>query len=280
MSKSTTIFKLGKTTIGDGHFAVIAGPCSIESEDQLLKTAQFVKEHGACGLRGGVYKLRTKPGTFQGLGNEAYNYVKTAKKETGLPFVAEITDPRQINELYEVCDMFQVGARNMHNYALLKELGKIDKPVLLKRGFAGLISEWLYAAEYIRIEGNNNVALCERGIRTFESAYRNTFDINAIAYVKQNSDIPIIADTSHGTGHCDLVKPIAMAALAAGADGLIVEVHPNPEVAKSDKDQALTFDMFKSLMDGLNQVAGGMGKKITTLNNDNNSRSFQPEITL
>ncbi len=263
MSKKTTTFKLGNTTIGDGNFAVIAGPCSIESEEQLLSTAQFVKEHGACGLRGGVYKLRTRPGTFQGLGQEAYNYVKVAKEKTKLPFVAEITDPRQVSELYEVCDMFQVGARNMHNYALLKELGKIDKPVLLKRGFAGLISEWIYAAEYIRIEGNNSVALCERGIRTFETAYRNTFDINAIAYIKKHSDLPIIADTSHGTGERELVSPVALGALAAGADGLIVEVHPNPSVAKSDKDQALTFDDFKTLMSNLNTIAKAMGKEIT-----------------
>lgn len=263
MSKKTNTFKLGNSLIGDGNFAVIAGPCSIESEEQLTKTAQFVKEYGACGLRGGIYKLRTKPGTFQGLGNEAYNYVKVAKEKTSLPFVAEITDPRQINELYEVCDMFQVGARNMHNYALLKELGKIDKPVLLKRGFAGLISEWIYAAEYIRIEGNNSVALCERGIRTFETATRNTFDINAIAYIKKHSDLPVIADSSHGTGDCDLVKPVAMAALAAGADGLIVEVHPDPTVAKSDKDQALTFENFKSLMDGLSRIAKAMDKTIT-----------------
>ena len=258
---STSIVKFGDYAFGDGSFNVIAGPCSIESEKQLLSTSEFILKHGAMGLRGGTYKLRTQPDAFQGLGSESFKYIKEAKKQFNLPFVTEVTDPRQISDLYEICDMFQVGARNMHNYALLKELGQIDKPVLLKRGFAGLIKEWLYAADYVRIEGNDNVILCERGIRTFETATRNTFDINAVAYIKKHSGLPIIADSSHATGDCDLVKPIALAALAAGADGLIVEVHPNPEEAKSDKDQALTFSQFESLMLDVDKLCKALDRK-------------------
>ena len=179
-----------------------------------------------------------------------------------MPFISEITDPRQIADMMDFVDVFQVGSRNMHNYALLKELGQTDKPVLLKRGFAGTIKEWLLAADYVVKGGNENVALCERGIRTFETATRNTFDINAIAYIKQNSSFPVIADTSHGTGETSLVTPVALASAAAGADGLLIETHPNPAEAQSDGFQALNFDQFEDLMTSLPKVLEAVGKKM------------------
>jgi 3-deoxy-7-phosphoheptulonate synthase len=240
----------------------MAGPCSIESEKQFRETAEHVKTYGAHILRGGMYKLRTSPESFQGLGSDAFGLVKRIKSEVGMPFISEVTDPRQIADMMNFVDVFQVGSRNMHNYALLKELGQTDKPVLLKRGFAGTIKEWLLAAEYVCKGGNENVALCERGIRTFETATRNTFDINAIAYIKQHSQFPVIADTSHGTGETSLVTPVALAAAAAGADGLIVETHPNPSEAQSDGFQALNFDQFQSLMESLPKVLEAVGRKM------------------
>ena len=213
-------------------------------------------------LRGGIFKLRTSPDSFQGLGSEAYECVKFVKESTGLPFVSEVTDPRQISDLEPLLDAYQVGSRNMHNYELLKELGRTDKPIILKRGFSGLIKEWLLAADYIIKSGNENVVLCERGIRTFENATRNTFDVNAIAYVKENSDIPIIADPSHGTGKASLVKPVALAAIAAGADGLMIEVHPQPSKALSDGFQTLNFNEFKSLSDDIKQMLPLFDKKL------------------
>lgn len=254
------VVKIGNHSVGGGHFSVIAGPCSIESEDQLLETSKGVKSLGAHVLRGGIYKLRTKPDTFQGLGSAAYELVKKAKKETGLGFVSEVTDPRQIGDLYSVVDAFQVGSRNMHNYELLKELGGTDKPIILKRGFSGLIKEWLHASEYITKNGNQDVILCERGIRTFESATRNTMDLNAIALLKEQTDLPIIADPSHGTGKTSLVTPLALASAMAGADGIMVEVHPNPAEAKSDGFQALNFSEFETLMKKLSQLMPIVGK--------------------
>jgi len=250
----TNIVPFGPVNIGGSKFTVIAGPCSIESEEQLVSTAKFVKSKGASILRGGVYKLRTSPKSFQGLGQSAFDLVKLAKQETNMPFISEVTDPRQISDLYDLVEVFQVGSRNMHNYELLKELGKTDKPILLKRGLAGLIKEWLLAADYITSQGNDKVVLCERGIRTYETATRNTFDINAIAHVKQFTSFPVIADPSHGTGVKELVAPISMAAAAAGADGLILEVHPNPSEAKSDGEQALTFSDFDQIMQDLNKL--------------------------
>ncbi len=258
----TQVVNFGNVAIGGDQFVVMAGPCSIESQQQLESTAQFVANHKARVLRGGVYKLRTSPKSFQGLGQEAVQLVKAVKKNVDLPFISEVTDPRQISDLNEVIDVYQVGSRNMHNYELLKELGKTDKPVLLKRGFAGFIKEWLLAAEYITEQGNQNVVLCERGIRTFETATRNTFDINAIAYIKQNSPFPIVADPSHGTGVSSLVEPISLAAAAAGADGLILEVHPNPQEAKSDGQQALNFDNFSNLMNKLENLLKALGKSL------------------
>jgi 3-deoxy-7-phosphoheptulonate synthase len=262
MKNFTTQVQVGQFRVGGPDFVVMAGPCSIESLEQFTETAEFVKDNGALMLRGGMFKLRTKPETFQGMGKDAFSIVREVKKRTGLPFISEITDPRQVSDFSELVDVFQVGSRNMHNYALLKELGQVNKPVLLKRGFSGLISEWLYSAEYLVKHGNPSVILCERGIRTFETATRNTFDLNAIAYVKEHSHFPVIADPSHATGATALVTPMALAAAAAGADGLIVEVHPRPSEALSDADQALTLPMFKEMMTKLERVLNALDRKL------------------
>src|SRR5262245_16622185 len=241
MNHRTRPVKVGASVVGEGGFSVFAGPCSVESIEQFGETAEFVKRHGGIGLRGGIFKLRTDPKSFQGLGERAYDIVKQVKTATGLPFVSEVTDPRQISDLENVVDMFQVGSRNMHNYALLKELGHSKRPIMLKRGFAALVKEWILAAEYVVQAGNENVILCERGIRTFETGTRNTFDVNAIVLAKMNSPFPVIADPSHGTGDSKLVMPVALAAAAAGADGLLVEIHPDPSKALSDGYQSLNF---------------------------------------
>jgi len=261
MNHRTTPVKIGHALVGNGGFSVFAGPCSVEGMDQFSQTAQFVKGHGAVGLRGGIFKLRTNPNSFQGLGQQAYEIVKTVKAQVGLPFVSEVTDPRQISDLENVVDMFQVGSRNMHNYALLKELGHSRRPVMIKRGFSALIKEWILAADYVVQAGNANVILCERGIRTFENATRNTFDINAIAYAKQNCSYPILADPSHGTGIADLVTPVSLAAAAAGADGLLVEVHPRPAEALSDGYQSLSFPQFETMMTKLEKVLSALGRR-------------------
>ncbi len=229
-------------------FSLIAGPCSIESEEQLSSISSHIKQQGVTFLRGGVYKLRTNPSAFQGLGADAYDLVKKVKANTGLPFVAEITDPRQVEELDQFVDMFQVGSRNMYNYSLLKDLGKINKPVLLKRGFSATIDEWINAAEYIRAGGNPHVILCERGIRSFDSKTRNVLDLAAVSYLKQHTDFMVFVDPSHATGRRDLVIPMAKAAVVSGADGIMVEVHPEPAKALSDGPQALTFDDYTLLV--------------------------------
>lgn len=262
MKPQTRSVKFGNHEIGGSSFSVIAGPCSVESEEQFLTTAQSVKAQGASFLRGGIFKLRSHPDSFQGLGADAYRIVRYVKEKTGMPFISEITDPRQIEELMDVVDAFQIGARNMHNYALLKELGQIDKPVLLKRNFGALIKEWIYAADYISKAGNENVILCERGIRTFETATRNTFDLNAVAYVKAHSHYPVIADPSHGTGDSRLVTPMALASAAAGADGIMIEVHPNPKEAFSDGFQSLDFQQFTQLMTSLKGLLSALGKPL------------------
>jgi 3-deoxy-7-phosphoheptulonate synthase len=278
MINNLSSVQVGPYKIGGPDFVVMAGPCSIESLDQFSQTAEFVKEHGAVMLRGGMFKLRTNPETFQGMGSDAFSIVREVKARVGLPFVSEITDPRQVEAFAELVDVFQVGSRNMHNYALLKELGQVNKPVLLKRGFSGLISEWLLSAEYLVKHGNPNVVLCERGIRTFETATRNTFDLNAIAYVKQNSSFPVIADPSHATGQTSLVTPMALAAAAAGADGIIVEVHPNPAVALSDGAQALTLPLFSELMTKLEKLLTALDRPLqkpvgtNTLHTQGNAR--------
>jgi 3-deoxy-7-phosphoheptulonate synthase len=241
-------------------FSMIAGPCSIESYELFLEVARAVKKQGATALRGGIFKMRTRSDAFQGLGGEALPIVKQVKEDVGLPFVCEITDPRQIAVLDEVVDVFQVGARNMHNYELLKELGKLRKPVLLKRGLAAYLDEFLAASEYVIKAGNSQVILCERGIRTFERSTRNTLDLSAVPYLKQKTGLPVIVDPSHGTGVRSLVSPMAWAAAAAGADGIIVEVHPRPQEALSDAEQALTIEDFQVLVPRLNRILEAMDR--------------------
>jgi 3-deoxy-7-phosphoheptulonate synthase len=225
-------------------FALIAGPCGVESEKQTIITAQKVKEAGANMLRGGAFKPRTSPYAFQGLGLEGLKILEKAKKETGLPIVSEVIDPRDVSWVSEFIDVLQIGARNMQNFSLLKEVGRTKKPVLLKRGMYSTLSEWLNCAEYILAGGNPNVILCERGIRTFETYTRNTLDLNMVPAVKEVTHLPVIVDPSHGTGRLSLVEPMCLAAIAAGADGLIVEVHYNPAEALSDKDQTMDPKMF------------------------------------
>ena len=262
MKSSDHKVKVGNVEVGGNQFVVIAGPCSIESEQQLLTIAESVKNSGAHFIRGGVYKMRTSPDSFQGLGSEALKHIKLVKEKLGVPFISEVTDPRQIPDLYETIDVFQVGSRNMYNYALLKELASYDKPVLLKRGFSALYDEWIKAAEYIANKGNQNVILCERGIRTFETGTRNTLDLNGVAYIKSKTNIPVLVDPSHGTGARDLVIPMSLAGAAAGADGLIVEVHHNPSEAKSDGFQALTLEDFDQLMFKLEKVLDALDKPL------------------
>ena len=249
-----TQVKIGNIEVGGPRFTVIAGPCSIESETQFKDTATSVKKSGASILRGGIWKMRTSMNSFQGLGHEAFDLIKKVKTEANLPLVSEVTDIRQIEEIHHIVDAYQVGARNMHNYALLKELGRQPKPVLLKRNFSAFIDEWFKSADYIIKGGNDQVILCERGIRTFETATRNTLDLNAVVYAKKHSQLPVIVDPSHAVGISDLVPSLCYASAAAGADGLIVEVHPNPSLALSDGPQSLTFESFEKMMKQLEKV--------------------------
>ena len=262
MKQSYKVVKVGSRSVGGGPFSVWAGPCSVESFEQFSETARLVKRLGGAGLRGGLYKLRTNPESFQGLGREAYDFVRRVKTELALPFVSEVTDPRQIADLMNVVDVFQVGSRNMHNYALLKELSQIQKPILLKRGLAATFKEWMLAADYLVKGGNEEIILCERGIRTFETATRNTFDVNVIALAKQETPFPVLADPSHGTGIAALVTPVSLAAAAAGADGLLVEVHPDPAHAKSDGYQSLSFPQFENLMTQLPKVLAALDRRL------------------
>lgn len=256
------VVQIGKIKIGGPEFTVIAGPCSIESEQQFSATALSVKASGAALLRGGIWKMRTSPSAFQGLGSEAFSMIKKVKDLSGLCLVSEITDIHQLEQTAEVVDAFQIGARNMHNYSLLKELGKQKKPIILKRNFSAYIDEWIKAAEYITNGGNPNVILCERGIRTFETATRNTLDLNAVVYAKTKTQLPVIVDPSHAVGISELVTPLCYAAAAAGADGIIVEVHPNPIEAKSDGPQALTLDQFDKMMKQLEKVLAAFDRKL------------------
>jgi len=255
------IVDVGGVEVGGDRVVIIAGPCSVESLEQTLEVARVVKRLGAHMLRGGAFKPRTSPYSFQGLGEEGLKMLVRAREETGLPIVTEIMDPRDILlfKKYDV-DVFQVGARNMQNYTLLKELGRIDKPVLLKRGFSATIDEWLGAAEYIALGGNRRIILCERGIRTFETHTRFTLSISSIPLVKKLSYLPVIADPSHATGRRDLVIPVARASIAAGADGVIVEVHISPEKALSDGPQSLTVKDFEELVRDIKKVAEALGR--------------------
>jgi 3-deoxy-7-phosphoheptulonate synthase len=250
-----TIINVRGIRIGGGEFVVMAGPCSVESEEQLMATARAVKAAGAQILRGGAFKPRTSPYQFRGLGEEGLKLLKAASQETGMPVITEVLSERDVDLVAQYADILQIGARNMQNFALLEEVGRAQKPVLLKRGLSGQIQEWLLCAEYILSAGNKQVMLCERGIRTFETATRNTMDVSAIPLVKRLSHLPVIADPSHGTGKWYLVDPLAKASAAAGADGLLIEVHPNPDHALSDGPQSLTFESFQKLMDGLRRLS-------------------------
>lgn len=250
--------------IGGPGVVMIAGPCSIESEGHLRETAFAVKQSGATLLRGGVFKMRTNPDSFQGIGTPAFEFLNRVKADVQLPMVCEITDPRQIELMLESVDMFQVGSRNMYNYELLKELGRLNRPVMLKRAFAATIDEWIHAAEYVVKGGNDQVVLCERGIRTFETATRNTLDLNAVAWIKAHTDFAVVVDPSHGTGRRELVMPMALAGIAAGADGLICEVHPVPDKALSDSFQALSFENFAELCERVGVLADALGRPLIT----------------
>ncbi|NMA82930.1 MAG: 3-deoxy-7-phosphoheptulonate synthase [Epulopiscium sp.] len=258
-----TVIDLGNTTIGGNEFVIMAGPCAIESKDQLFQSAYGVKAGGAQILRGGAYKPRTSPYAFQGLEEEGLEYMAEAKKETGLSIVCEVTSSAAVEAAAKYVDILQVGARNMQNFHLLKEVGKTGLPVLLKRGLSATIDEWLNAAEYIMSEGNPNVILCERGIRTFETATRNTLDLSAVPLIKSKSHLPIIVDPSHATGIRDLVPALSKAAIAAGADGLMIEVHPNPSKALSDGPQSLTPAAFQTLCQELQPFIHLMGKEFS-----------------
>ena len=241
-----TVVQVGNVAIGGGNFAMIAGPCSVESENQILTIAHAVKDGGAHILRGGAFKPRTSPYAFQGLGAEGIALLQMAKQVTGLPICTELTNIHQL-ELFRDVDMIQIGARNMQNFELLKEVGRTQKPILLKRGLANTMKEWLMSAEYIMAGGNENIILCERGIRTFETYTRNTLDLSAVAVLQELSHLPVIVDPSHGTGKASLVPPMALAATAAGAQGLILEVHNDPAHALSDGAQSLTTEAFAAL---------------------------------
>jgi 3-deoxy-7-phosphoheptulonate synthase len=257
-----TLVRVGDVVIGGDEVVVMAGPCSVESEEQLLETARAVKGAGARVLRGGAFKPRTSPYSFQGLGVQGLRLLAKAREETGLPVITEVMTAEDVDLVATYADILQIGARNVQNFKLLHAVGKVNKPVLLKRGFATTYEEWLLAAEYILAGGNKQVILCERGIRTFETYTRNTLDLAAVPVIKRLSHLPIIVDPSHGTGKWHLVTPMALAAVAAGSHGLLVEVHPNPEQALSDGPQSLTPDNFRQLMDGVRMIAQAIGKKV------------------
>ena len=255
-----SIIKVGGEEIGATKIVTIAGPCSVESSEQVMETARAAKKAGASMLRGGVFKPRTSPYDFQGIGETGLQILAKAREETGLPVVTEVLEPSKVELASKYADMLQIGARNVQNFSLLRAVGKSGKPVLLKRGMMTTIDEWLQAAEYILLEGNPNVVLCERGIRTFEKATRNTLDLAAVPVLKNRTHLPVIVDPSHATGRTDLIAPMARAAIAAGADGLMIEVHPNPEKALSDSSQQLKPQEFAKLMEELAPVARSVGR--------------------
>ena len=263
------VIEVAGRPIGGGSFGLIAGPCAVESREQTLASAHACKAAGATALRGGAYKPRTSPYAFQGLGKPGLDILAEAREETGLPIVTELMDVRQLEDVLEVADMIQLGARNMQNFDLLREVGRTNVPVLLKRGMAATIEEWLLSAEYIAREGNSDIVLCERGIRTFETAYRSTLDISAVPAAKQHTALPVIVDPSHAAGKRDLILPMARAAVVAGADGLIVEVHPAPENALCDGPQALHAETFgawvadvRRCIDLMGMVLSGGGAQV------------------
>ena len=257
-----TIVDVNGDKVGGGNFAVMAGPCSVESEAQIVEVAKAVQSSGAAMLRGGAFKPRTSPYSFQGMGVQGLKLLLEAKAETGLPIVTELMSPKYCELFEEKVDLVQIGARNMQNFDLLKEVGKMSKPVLLKRGLSSTYEEWIMSAEYIMSEGNQNVILCERGIRTFENYTRNTLDVSAIPAIKRMSHLPIVVDPSHAGGYSWLVEPLALAAIAAGADGLIIEVHNNPAKALCDGQQSLTPIQFDELMEKAQKMTAMLGKQI------------------
>jgi len=260
--KEQTVIRVGSEQIGGARIAVMAGPCAVENKTLLVEIAKEVKNAGANFIRGGAFKPRTSPYAFQGLEEEGLRYLADARERTGLPVVTEVMDPRDIEMIVRYADVLQIGARNMQNFRLLKEVGLCKKPVLLKRGISATIKEWLMSAEYIMSGGNHSVILCERGIRTYETATRNTLDLSAVPVLKQMTHLPVIVDPSHAVGKWDLVAPMAKAAVAAGADGLIIEVHSNPEEALCDGEQSLKPKSFKQLMDELRPIAKAVGREI------------------
>lgn len=251
----SSVIDIKGVEVGGESLVMMAGPCAVESEEQLFKTATFLKGQGVQFLRGGAYKPRTSPYSFQGLGEEGLKLLAQVRKETGLLIVSEVVSNDSLEKAIQYVDVLQIGARNMQNFDLLQHVGKSKMPVVLKRGLSSSIEEWLNAAEYIMGEGNYNVILCERGIRTFETYTRNTLDLSSVAVIKETSHLPIIVDPSHGTGKWNLVTPMARAGIAAGADGLMIEVHPNPQVALSDGNQSLNFERFTTLMDEIRKIA-------------------------
>jgi 3-deoxy-7-phosphoheptulonate synthase len=258
-----TVLEIGGRKVGGDHFALIAGPCTVESRDQTLETARIVKAGGASLFRGGAYKPRTSPYSFQGLGQEGLRMLAEAKAQSGLPVVTELMDARDMEAVIEVADVIQLGARNMQNYTLLSEIGRSNVPVLIKRGLSSTLEELLMAAEYVLKEGNESVMLCERGIRTFETAYRFTLDLMAVPVLKELTHLPVIVDPSHAAGRRDLVEPMSLAAAAAGADGIIVEVHPEPEEAICDGPQALIGEHFAAYAERVSAAAAIAGKKLS-----------------
>ena len=258
----TKSFSVGAIEIGADSFQVWAGPCVIENEKQFVKSAEFIQSQGGTALRTGIFKLRTSAKSFQGLRESSLSIIKKVKLETDLLMISEITDPRQIEFLDPIVDIYQVGTRNMFNYELLKELGKNAKPILLKRAFSARIVEWLKATDYIIQGGNEDIILCERGIRTFETKTRNTLDLNAVAWLKRESHFPVFVDPSHGTGCSQLVPALSQSAVCAGADGLLIETHPNPSQALCDSQQALSFSEFEKLMSSLKKLIPLYGKSL------------------
>ncbi len=262
VQKQDTVIQVDGLSIGSKEIAIMAGPCSVESRDQIVETARGVKQAGANIMRGGAFKPRTSPYSFQGLEEEGLKLLQAAKDDTGLPIVTEVMNPREVELVARYADIMQVGARNVQNFSLLKELGKLRKPVLLKRGMMTTIKEFLMSAEYMLAEGNRDIILCERGIRTFETATRNTLDLSAVPVLKKESHLPVIIDPSHGTGHWDLVGSMAKASIAAGADGLMIEVHPDPIRAYSDGPQSLKPKKFAKLVEELRPFIQLMGRTL------------------
>jgi len=260
-AKNTVIDVCGRR-IGDKKVHVMAGPCSVESQEQVLEAAMAVREAGATFLRGGAYKPRTSPYSFQGLGPGGLEFLGRARELTGLPIITEVLDPRDLEVVCQHADILQIGARNMQNFKLLTEVGKLDRPVMLKRGMSATIQEFLLSAEYIASEGNRQIILCERGIRTYETETRNTLDLSAVPILKQLTHLPVFVDPSHGTGRWDLVAPMALAGIAAGADGLLIEVHPRPEVALSDGPQSLKPEKFALMMEQLKKLVVAVGREM------------------